>query len=131
MANEASDNKRGIKRSWGFLAFVRDHGIPNYVSDFKDKDGKTYAALSFSSDSFNSEDIREFTDSEGKVRKSNFVTVSFSTDCPARSMEDVLEQKHDLQVVELQRDSEHPYTSYKLCAKGQFEQRGTRMEGLL
>lgn len=127
MTNSASDNNRGIKRSWGLLAFVKEHGQPRFVPDFKDKDGQTFAALSFSAESFGDSDVRNFVDKNGEERKSSFVMVSFSQNCPATTVEEIVAQKHNLQVVELQRDSEHPYASFKLCAKGEFEERGILM----
>lgn len=127
MASTTNSSNRGIKRSWGLLAFVQEHGQPRYVSDFKDKEGQTYAALSFSAESFNANDVRNFVDKNGEKRKSSFVMVGFSQNCPATTIEEIVAQKHNLQVVELQQDAEHPYTSYKLCAKGEFEQRGTLM----
>ena len=122
---DTSSVQRGIKRSWGLLAFVKEHGQPRYVPDFQGNDGQKFAALSFSAESFASEDIRDFQDANGQTRKSSFVMVGFSQNCPATTIEEIVAQKNNLQVVELQRDSEHPYTSYKLCAKGEFAERGT------
>ena len=125
MANE----QRGIKRSWSLLAFVKEFGQPRYIDDFKDQDGKTFCALSFSSDNFANDQVRDFEDANGDTRKSSYVMVSFSSNLSKKetTMKAITEHKNDLQVVELQRDSEHPYASFKLCTKGDFEERGTLM----
>ena len=127
MANDASV-QRGIKRSWGLLAFVKEHGQPRYVPDFVDNNGQTFAALSFSAESFDSDSVRNFVDKNtGEQRPSSYVMVSFSQKCPATTIDQIVAMKHDLQVVELQRDAEHPYASFKLCSKGEFTERGTLM----
>lgn len=124
MANEMN---RGIAKSWSLLAFVKEFGQPRYVPDFKGNDGETFAALSFSADRFSADKVRSYVDGQGVEHPSSYVMVSFSSNCPAQSMEDIVAQKNDLQVVELQRDAEHQYASFKLCAKGSYEERGILM----
>lgn len=126
MANTAN---RGIAKSWSLLAFVRDYGQPNYVNDFQDKDGKTFCALSFSADKFETDKVRNFVDKNGEERKSSFVMVSFSQNLSAEetSMEAIAANADKLQVLELQRDEEHPYASFKLCHKGELPSRGIAM----
>ena len=126
MANEVN---RGIAKSWSLLAWVREKGQPNYVPDFVGADGKTFAALSFSADKFDEQDIRDYTRKDGSVAKSSFVMVSFSQNLTPEEItpEAITANADKLQVVELQRDAEHPYTSYKLCNKGEFQTRGIAM----
>lgn len=126
MANTAN---RGIAKSWSLKSFVRDFGQPRYVNDFQGENGQTFCALSFSADNFEASKVRDFVDKNGEVRKSNYVMVSFSQHLSAdeTSMQAIAENADRLQVVELQRDSEHPYTSFKLCSKGEFAERGTLM----
>lgn len=126
MANTAN---RGIAKSWSLLAFVRDYGQPRYVDDFKGEDGKAFCALSFASDRFGIDQVRDYTNKDGVTAKSNYVMVSFSQNLPAEetTMEAIAANADNLQVVELQRDSEHPYASFKLCHKGEYAERGTLM----
>lgn len=124
MANESN---RGIVKSWTLLAFVKAFGQPRYIDDFKAEDGSSFAALSFSADAFEDSQVRTFVDENGEERKSSYVKVSFSRNLGELSMSQISDHKFDLQVVELQRDSEHPYASFKLCAKGEYDQRGTLM----
>lgn len=126
MANTA--NNRGIAKSWSLLAFVRDYGQPRYVDDFKSEDG-TFCALSFASDRFGIDQVRDYTNKDGVTAKSNYVMVSFSQNLPAEetTMEAIAQNADNLQVVELARDAEHPYASFKLCHKGEYAERGTLM----
>lgn len=126
MANTASN--RGIAKSWSLLAFVRDYGQPRYVNDFNGEDG-TFCALSFASDRFGADQVRDYTNKDGVTAKSNYVMVSFSSKLSAdeTTMQSIAENADKLQVVELQRDAEHPYASFKLCHKGEYEERGTLM----
>ena len=125
----ANTSNRGISKSWSLLAWVKEFGQPRYISDFKGEDGKTFAALSFSADRFSNDQIRDYTAKDGSIAKSNYVMVSFSQNLSAAetTMEAIAANADKLQVVELQRDTEHPYPSFKLCAKGEYNERGTLM----
>lgn len=127
MANES--NNRGIKKSWSLLAFVKAYGQPRYVDDFKAEDGSTFCALSFSADRFDTDQLRTYTAKDGSTALSNYCMVSFSQKLSEdeTTMEAIANNVDELQVVELQRDAEHPYASFKLCRKGEYQERGTAM----
>jgi hypothetical protein len=103
------------KEIWSLLDFVKLHGQPRYVDDFKKEDGSTFSALAFDATNFDANDIHDFIDKNGVIRKSSYVMVTFSTFLVDTSMEYIINNYKDLKVVRNPPCNGSQYPSFELC----------------
>lgn len=111
-----SEPLNGIdKEMWSLLDFVKLHGQPRYVDDFKKEDGSTFSALAFDATNFDANDIRDYIDRNGVTRKSSFVMVTFSPFLADTSMNYIIKNHKDLKVVRNSPRNGSQYPSFELC----------------
>lgn len=101
--------------TWSLLDFVKLHGQPRYVDDFKKEDGSTFSALAFDATNFDANDIRDYIDRNGVTRKSSYVMVTFSPTLADTSMNYIIKNHKDLKVVRIPPHNGSQYPSFELC----------------
>ena len=90
-----NSNNQGIKNSWSLMAFARQHGPKMQVGDFVNKDtGEEFKSCIF-------------TDGSG-----DRTFVAFSSKMGAKTPQEIVAMKNDLQVVQLESGN------YSLCKQG-------------
>ena len=100
MAEQANRELRGVKDSWSFMAFCRQHGLPR-PNTSRDKEGNEFRNL-------------VCTDQDNK-----YTFVNFSRDLGYLSNDEILARKHSLQVIKLNDDPETGKEgSFILCKAG-------------